>query len=56
LGILMRCYDTLGLSALRDDNKRILEKNFPSSPLLGKPIVKVAPTADPLKKPWWKLW
>jgi outer membrane protein assembly factor BamD len=56
LGILMRCYDTLGLSALRDDNRRILEKNFPNSPLLGKPIVKVAPTADPLKKPWWKLW
>ena len=56
LGILMRCYDTLGLSALRDDNKRILEKNFPNSPLLGKPIVKVAPTADPIKKPWWKLW
>jgi len=55
-GILMRCYDTLGLSALRDDNKRILEKNFPNSPLLGKPIVKVAPTADPLKKPGWKLW
>jgi len=56
LGILVRCYDTLGLSALRDDNKRILEKNFPTSPLLGKPIVKVAPAADPLKKPWWKLW
>ena len=56
LGILMRCYDTLGLTALRDDNKRILEKHFPNSPLLGKPIVKVAPTADPLKKPWWKLW
>ena len=56
LGILMRCYDTLGLAALRDDNKRILEKNFPNSPLLGKPIVKVAPSADSIKKPWWKLW
>lgn len=56
LGILVRCYDTLGLKELRDDNKRVLEMNFPNNPILAKPIVKVPPSADPLKKPWWKLW
>lgn len=49
LFILYKSYDALGMEQLRDDAKRILEKNFPQSDFLvngGKPITD----------PWWKLW
>lgn len=49
LAILMTSYDAMGMSTLRDDTKRILEKNFPQSAYLqGKSILKVSS--------WWKLW
>lgn len=47
LYIMVRSYDALGLPELRDDAKRILDKNFPNS----------AVTMGGAKKtPWWKIW
>lgn len=50
LVILVKSYDALGLNDLRDDSKRILQTNFPSSQLL------TGQSADANKKPWWQLW
>ncbi|WP_416548541.1 outer membrane protein assembly factor BamD [Limnohabitans sp. DCL3] len=49
LGILVRSYDALGMTALRDDAQRVLEKNFPQSKILKDGGVKKA-------TPWWRLW
>ncbi|MGV0960857.1 MAG: outer membrane protein assembly factor BamD [Limnohabitans sp.] len=48
LGILIRSYDAMGMSALRDDAKRVLERNFPRSAYLQ---------GDGLKKSksWWRF-
>ena len=46
LDILIRSYDQLGLSKLRDDSRRVLEKTYPDS----KYLVAAA------SKPWWKFW
>lgn len=48
LFILMRSYDALGMTQLRDDSRRVLEKNYPGSDYLagGKKI----------EKPWWQVW
>lgn len=48
LFILYESYDRLGLNQLRDDARRILEKNYPNSVLLN-------PDNAP-KKSGWKLW
>lgn len=48
LFILYESYDRLGLNQLRDDTRRILEKNYPNSALLYPQNVP--------KKSWWKLW
>jgi outer membrane protein assembly factor BamD len=48
LGILMRSYDALGMTDLRDDTRRVLEKSFPQSALLGQGKAE--------SKSWWKLW
>jgi len=48
LFILYQSYDRLGLTQLRDDTLRILEKNYPNSPLLYP--------QNATKKSWWKLW
>jgi outer membrane protein assembly factor BamD len=48
LGIMMAAYDTLGMADLRDDAKKVLQKNFPKSAYL-----------DGYKdygKAWWKFW
>ena len=49
LAILMRSYDALGMAQLRDDTRRVLEKNYPNSAYL---------TGGPrsTQGPWWKLW
>jgi outer membrane protein assembly factor BamD len=49
LAILVGSYDALGMTTLRDDAKRVLEKNFPQSD---------HHKAGGLKKssPWWRLW
>jgi len=49
LAIMARSYDRLGLTELRDDARRVLEKNFPNSRY-------VAETLAPADKPWWKVW
>ena len=46
LGIMMNSYERLRLNDLRDDAKRVLEKNFPNSTYLaGGP-----------RSSWWKFW
>jgi len=49
LGILVRSYDALGMTALRDDAQRVLEKNYPQSVPLKAGEVKKA-------SPWWRPW
>jgi len=46
LAIMVQAYDKLGLTQLRDDAQRVLDKNFPGS--------SFAEANKP--KPWWKLW
>jgi outer membrane protein assembly factor BamD len=49
LFIMYKSYDSMGLNDLRDDTKRILDKNFPNS-LIVKNNGPVS------VEPWWKLW
>ena len=49
LFIMVRSYDAMGLERLRDDAKRVLDKNFPNSQI----IKNNGPVAN---DPWWKLW
>jgi outer membrane protein assembly factor BamD len=49
LYIIVRSYDALGMTQLRDDAKRVLEKNYPSSEFL---ISGFKAKSDP----WWKVW
>ena len=48
LYVLVKSYDSLGLTDLRNDSERILRKNFPQSAYLGG-----GPKDN---DPWWKLW
>jgi len=41
-------YDKLGMTDLRDDNERVLKKNFPNTTLYSRGIEPVSA--------WWKLW
>ncbi|KAI5912773.1 outer membrane protein assembly factor BamD [Thauera sp. 2A1] len=48
LFLLVRSYDALGMTELRDDSDRVMRKNFPNSVYFsGGP-------AD--TRPWWQLW
>ncbi|WP_019141115.1 outer membrane protein assembly factor BamD [Noviherbaspirillum massiliense] len=48
LSIMVRSYDAMGLTELRDDALRVMKKNFPNSAYFhGGPQES---------KPWWKLW
>jgi outer membrane protein assembly factor BamD len=47
--ILVRAYDSLGMSALRDDAARVMVANFPKSRYLSGS--EVQPDA-----PWWRIW
>lgn len=49
LFIMMQSYDALGMVQLRDDTKRVLEKNFPQTTYLKQGY-------KPETQPWWKLW
>jgi outer membrane protein assembly factor BamD len=49
LFIIFRAYDALGMAQLRDDAKRVLEKNYPKSDFL---TLGFKPSSDP----WWKVW
>ncbi|HEY9191339.1 MAG TPA: outer membrane protein assembly factor BamD [Methyloversatilis sp.] len=50
LYILVRAYDELGMTDLRDDADRVLQKNYPNSDFL------VNGFKDGRDDPWWKLW
>ncbi|TFZ08477.1 outer membrane protein assembly factor BamD [Ramlibacter humi] len=49
LFILVKSYDALGMTQLRDDSKRVLEKTYPQSELLTN-------GGRTVSKPWWQLW
>jgi outer membrane protein assembly factor BamD len=49
LFIIYKSYDALGMTQLRDDAKRVLEKNYPLSDFLLK-----GTKSD--TTPWWKVW
>jgi len=51
LAIMVRSYDALGLAQLRDDTKRVLEKNYPNSGYLSGSGVRPAGST-----PWWRFW
>jgi len=48
LVIMVKAYDAMGMTALRDDAERVLKKNFPDSVYL-----KGGPRKD---VPWWQIW
>ena len=50
LFILVRSYDALGMAELRDDSRRVLEKNYPQSEYLSR-----GGKTDPAR-PWWRIW
>jgi outer membrane protein assembly factor BamD len=49
LFILVRSYDALGMTQLRDDARRVLEKNYPRSDYLSRGFKST-------QEPWWKFW
>jgi outer membrane protein assembly factor BamD len=49
LYILVRSYDELGMTQLRDDSKRVMEKTYPKSEYLSRGFKSK-------QDPWWKLW
>ncbi len=49
LFIIVKSYDALGMAPLRDDAKRVLEKNYPQSEYLTRGFKG---STDP----WWKVW
>ncbi len=50
LAIMARSYDKLGLTDLRNDTQRVLEKNFPNSLYISGENLSGGPKA------WWRLW
>ena len=49
LFIIVKSYDMLGMTQLRDDAKRVLEKNYPQSEFLASGFKTNS-------EPWWKFW
>ncbi|MBS0468457.1 MAG: outer membrane protein assembly factor BamD [Proteobacteria bacterium] len=49
LYILVRSYDALGMTQLRDDARRVLEASYPNSNLLKSGFKSE-------ENPWWKFW
>ncbi|MBU6438239.1 MAG: outer membrane protein assembly factor BamD [Betaproteobacteria bacterium] len=50
LVMLIRSYDKLGLTTLRDDAKRVYALNYPKSDMLAKGL------PEERNEAWWKLW
>jgi outer membrane protein assembly factor BamD len=48
LFIMVKAYDLLGMTDLRDDTERVMRKNFPKSEYYTRGINR--------KEAWWKLW
>jgi outer membrane protein assembly factor BamD len=51
LVILVRSYDALGMTQLRDDARRVLQTNFPKSSFLGGG----GSSGSGVSSPWWML-
>lgn len=51
LAIMVRAYDQLKLSTLRDDAQRVLQKNFPNSRFLVGGSAQGSSS-----RPWWRFW
>ena len=49
LYILLRSYDALGMTQLRDDTQRVMQKTYPRSDYLSRGFKS-------RQDPWWKLW
>jgi len=49
LFIMFRSYDALGMTQLRDDARRVIEKNYPRSTYLARGFKST-------QEPWWKVW
>ncbi|MDQ6880860.1 MAG: outer membrane protein assembly factor BamD [Pseudomonadota bacterium] len=49
LYIMVRSYDALGMTQLRDDAKRVMEKNYPRSTYSARGFRSS-------QDPWWKVW
>lgn len=49
LFLLVRSYDALGMTQLRDDTRRVLEKNYPKSDYLTR-------GEKAQERPWYRLW
>lgn len=49
LYIMVQSYDALGMTQLRDDTKRVMEKSYPKSTYLSRGFKS---SSDP----WWKIW
>jgi len=49
LYLMVQSYDALNMPELRDDAKRVLEKNYPQTSYLTQGL-------KPKTSPWWKLW
>lgn len=49
LFIMVQSYDRLGLDTLRDDTKRVFQKNFPNSKFPNQGLTRTG-------KAWWHIW
>ena len=49
LYILIQSYDALGMTQLRDDARRVMDKSYPQSPYLSGGFKGKS-------DPWWKVW
>ena len=49
LFIMVRSYDALGMTQLRDDTRRVMQTNYPQSAYLGQ-------GGKSSSGPWWKIW
>jgi outer membrane protein assembly factor BamD len=49
LFLMVKSYDALGMNQMRDDSRRVLEKNYPQSDYLIQGFKSK-------NDPWWKIW
>ena len=49
LFIMVRSYDALGMTQLRDDTRRVMQTNYPRSEYLSQGFKSA-------NDPWWKIW
>ena len=48
LEVMIEGYDRMGMTALRDDARKVLQKNYPAD--------RMAEQGENRTKPWWKFW